>query len=267
MTVSAAGPAPSRRQDILGAAARLFAERGFPGVGVDEIGAAVGITGPGLYRHFKGKQAMLSELLVGISERLWEEGRRRVRQAADPADALASLVSWHVEFALDSPDLITLHGRELPHLPDEERKLVRRLQRQYVELWVAVVRDALDAAHETPVAKASVRATVHAVFGLLNSTPYSTAPTWQDRQDLRGGGGAEQGAHPAAEAQHVPGRGEMERLLRGLAHGAFHALASMETEEDVAAGATAEPDADSGSGSGPDLGSDSGSGSGESAAY
>ncbi len=73
------GPHPPRA-DPLREAARLFAERGFHGVGVDEIGAAVGISGPGLYRHFPGKDAMLAELLVGISERLLEGGRLRVAE-------------------------------------------------------------------------------------------------------------------------------------------------------------------------------------------
>ena len=77
--------APTRREQILKEAARLFAERGFHGVGVDEIGAAVGISGPGLYRHFAGKDAMLAELLVGISGQLLTGGRRRAAEAAgDP---------------------------------------------------------------------------------------------------------------------------------------------------------------------------------------
>ena len=67
--------APTRREQILKEAARLFAERGFHGVGVDEIGAAVGISGPGLYRHFAGKDAMLAELLVGISGQLPDRRR------------------------------------------------------------------------------------------------------------------------------------------------------------------------------------------------
>lgn len=73
--------APTRREQILREAARLFAERGFHGVGVDEIGAAVGISGPGLYRHFAGKDAMLAELLVGISGQLLTGGKRRVAEA------------------------------------------------------------------------------------------------------------------------------------------------------------------------------------------
>src|SRR6188474_1422190 len=73
--------APTRREQILKEAARLFAERGFHGVGVDEIGAAVGISGPGLYRHFPGKDAMLAELLVGISGQLLTGARRRLAEA------------------------------------------------------------------------------------------------------------------------------------------------------------------------------------------
>src|SRR3981189_3456534 len=98
--------ASTRREQILKEAARLFAERGFHGVGVDEIGAAVGISGPGLYRHFAGKDAMLAELLVGISGRLYAEGKRRA--AGAPARALDALVRGHIDFALDDRPLITV---------------------------------------------------------------------------------------------------------------------------------------------------------------
>ncbi len=185
----------TRREQILKEAAQLFAERGFHGVGVDEIGAAVGISGPGLYRHFAGKDAMLAELLVGISGRLLAEGRRRVAEAAGPADALDSLVRGHTDFALDDRPLITLHDRELDRLRESDRKLVRQLQRQYVELWVEVVRRQYPATSET-----EVRAAVHAVFGLLNSTPHL-------------------GPHGG-----LPGRTATGALLHRLALGAFAAL-------------------------------------------
>ncbi|MCC3778920.1 TetR/AcrR family transcriptional regulator, partial [Streptomyces sp. UNOB3_S3] len=165
----------SRREQILREAARLFAERGFHGVGVDEIGAAVGISGPGLYRHFAGKDAMLAELLVGISGRLLTGGRRRAAEAAEagagPAGVLDSLIDGHIDFALDDRALIILHDRELGQLRDSDRKLVRSLQRQYVELWVDVVRRLYPG-----TAEAEARAAVHAVFGLLNSTPHLGRP-------------------------------------------------------------------------------------------
>lgn len=199
-----------RRDQIRKEAARLFAARGFLGVGVDEIGKAVGISGPGLYRHFSGKDAMLADLLVGISERLLEEGRRRAGEAggtSGPSGALDALIGGHVDFALDDRDLIILHDRELLHLKEEDRRRVRRLQRGYVELWVGVVREAFPPLAD-PGAEPLARAAVHAVFGLLNSTPHSAAP------------------HSAqADRSGLP-RDAMAVLLHSLAQGAFAAAAA-----------------------------------------
>ncbi|GGZ79030.1 TetR/AcrR family transcriptional regulator [Streptomyces echinoruber] len=197
--------APSRREQILKEAARLFAERGFHGVGVDEIGAAVGISGPGLYRHFAGKDAMLAELLVGISGRLLTGARRRLKEAGDgaapagPEAVLDSLIEGHIDFALDDRPLITLHDRELDRLRDSDRKLVRQLQRQYVELWVQVVREVYPHLPEP-----AARSAVHSVFGLLNSTPHL--------------------ARPGA----LPGRADTAALLHRMARGAFAAAAGAE---------------------------------------
>ncbi|MEU9476738.1 TetR/AcrR family transcriptional regulator [Streptomyces sp. NPDC048191] len=189
--------APTRREQILKEAARLFAERGFHGVGVDEIGAAVGISGPGLYRHFPGKDAMLAELLVGISGQLLTGAKRRLAEADGGTGAFAvldSLIEGHIDFALDDRPLITLHDRELDRLRDSDRKLVRQLQRQYVELWVEVVREAYPALTEP-----AARSAVHSVFGLLNSTPH------------------------LGRAGTLPGRGTTAALLHRMARGAFEA--------------------------------------------
>ena len=112
---------PSRREQILQAAAQLFAERGSRAVGMDDVGAAVGVTGPAIYRHFAGKDAMLAEMLVRISEFLLAGGSERVADAgADPAAQLRALIAFHVDFALDNPALITVQDRDLTSLPDAE---------------------------------------------------------------------------------------------------------------------------------------------------
>ncbi|CAL9569905.1 Transcriptional repressor Mce3R [Nocardiopsis dassonvillei] len=157
-----------RRAALLGAAAELFAERGYRSVLIDDIGRAVGTTGPALYRHFSGKQALLGAILVDVSERLSRRGRELVAAAPGPEEALAALLRGHIAFALDEPALITVHDRELHHLTEEDRRRVRRLQRGYVEEWVGVL------SQMRPHTPAPVlRAAVHAVFGLLNSTPHS----------------------------------------------------------------------------------------------
>ena len=74
----------TRRDQILETAAELFAAKGFHGVSVGEIGKACGISGPALYKHFESKDAVLAAMLVGISERLLEEGRARVETCVLP---------------------------------------------------------------------------------------------------------------------------------------------------------------------------------------
>lgn len=50
----------ARREAILAAAAQLFADRGYAAVGMDDIGAAAGVTGPAIYRHFGAKASVLT---------------------------------------------------------------------------------------------------------------------------------------------------------------------------------------------------------------
>jgi AcrR family transcriptional regulator len=177
----AASGTVSRRDQILATAAELFAERGFHGVSVGDLGAACGMSGPGLYKHFPSKDAILAAMLVSISEELLEVGRARVADAADPAAALEGLVDWHISFALDNKALIVVQDRDWSSLPAEAREKVRSLQRRYVELWATQLRQ-LDP-HLTPT-EARVRA--HAAFGLLNSTPHSAfLPAAQMRAVLR----------------------------------------------------------------------------------
>ncbi|MFG1880912.1 TetR/AcrR family transcriptional regulator [Micromonospora sp. NPDC049102] len=158
----------SRKDEILEIAVGLFAARGYHGVSMDDIGAAAGVTGPALYHHFAGKEAMLAAALIPVSEGLLTGGRERAAgHPDDPRGVLESLIDFHVEFALANPAVIALHLHELDRLPEEPRRRIRRLQRMYVEEWVTV----LTALHPgMPDGEARVLA--HAAFGLMNSTPF-----------------------------------------------------------------------------------------------
>lgn len=162
---------PSRRDEILQQACRLFAEHGFANVTVDDVGASCGISGPAIYHHFASKEAMLGEMLVSISRYLLDRGRTIVDIGADPDTTLRALIAAHAEFASSNPELIAVQYRDLLYAPEEEQRVVRRLQRQYLELWV----DTLTSHEKTDVREN--RSTVHATFGLLNSTPYAGSPT------------------------------------------------------------------------------------------
>lgn len=159
----------ARREQLLSVAKTLYARHGFHGVRLDDLGKGAGISAPAVYRHFDSKEAVLEELLVGISEYLNSGGDTIVlrHETDEAASALIELIDFHVDFAMSEPELIRIQDRDLAALPEASRRTVRRLQRSYVSRWAEVVA----ALHpEWSLDAATVR--VHAVFGMINSTPY-----------------------------------------------------------------------------------------------
>lgn len=173
---SASAAAPTRRQaekaqrrlDLLAAAGRLFGRYGYSAVALDEIGSEVGVSGQAIYRHFAGKQDLLGQLLIGVSERLLEAGRAIRSEEGDPSVRLDRLIAHQVGFAMGSPDIIRIQDQELLRLTDGDRRRVRRMQREYVDIWSA----ALQQLHPW-AGVLELRTRVHAVFGLINSTEHS----------------------------------------------------------------------------------------------
>jgi AcrR family transcriptional regulator len=157
-----------RRAALLEAAATLFAERGFNGVSIEDLGAAAGVSGPAVYRHFASKQAVLGALLVGVSDHLLAGGMAVESASPDRAAALRALIAFHVDFALTEPDTIRVQDRDLDALPAGERREVRRLQRRYIELWMRVLGDL-----HPSLSSDELRMRVQATFGLINSTPHT----------------------------------------------------------------------------------------------
>lgn len=154
------------RERLLENGAALFAAKGFHGVGVEELGDSVGLTGPSMYRHFRTKGALLAEMLITVSQSLLEGATEVIGENLDPKQTLSALIDRHVEFAISYPDLIKVHERDFGNLAEDDARQVRRLQRRYVELWV----DEIQLVRQNETAE-TARIMAHAVFGMLNSTP------------------------------------------------------------------------------------------------
>ncbi|WP_422391613.1 TetR/AcrR family transcriptional regulator [Arthrobacter sp. N1] len=167
----------TRRAALLDAAAQLFAERGYNGVSIEDLGAAAGVSGPAVYRHFTGKPSVLSSLLTGVSEDLLEGGRAVADSSPSHEEALRGLIRFQVEFALRHADVIRVQDRDLGSLAHDDERAVRSLQRSYVQVWV----DEL-AAYRPDSERSLLRRRVHAVFGLINSTPHTAHGTGTGRE-------------------------------------------------------------------------------------
>lgn len=154
----------ARRKELISVAGNLFASRGYYAVTVDDIGDAVGLTGPAIYRHFSSKEALLVAVFDQVIEQLTTRLRELLADAPDPAAALLAIVRLHVEFAIEQRQNVAVWRQEFQNLPEPDRWRLRRAQRLYVEEWVHLVHELRPEFTDT-----EVRSAVHAAIGLLQS--------------------------------------------------------------------------------------------------
>lgn len=161
---------PQRRDQILAAATDLFRTHGFHAVGIDDIGAAAGITGPGVYRHFANKRALLVAIFDRVADDLVRQAERIEEDDHDPANVLRQLVAYHVNFALSDRALIAVYAQEERSLPAVDRRRIRKRQRLYLEHWVqALLR--VDPSLDDAAALATVHAAIHVVTSIASYEP------------------------------------------------------------------------------------------------
>lgn len=159
----------SRHETLLAAGARLFRTQGFPAVSTSDIGKMVGIAGPGLYRSFSSKQAILDTLLTRFDEWSALECIRVARIDAEVAERLRALVAGRVRISLENPDLVAVSITELPYASAEIREVFVRNQSDRDALWIDLLRKTIP---ETGAAEA--RLLVAAAVGFIEDV----ARTW-----------------------------------------------------------------------------------------
>lgn len=130
----------SRREAILNEATVLFAENGFTGVSMEDIGSAVGIAGPSIYNHFPSKANILAAAMIRGDEWLRMGMSRAFARATSADDGLHRLLRSYCSFVFDHPHLVQVLVSEAGHLPDAERERTRATQHAYIAEWVHLLR-------------------------------------------------------------------------------------------------------------------------------
>lgn len=109
------------------AAAELFRHQGYQAVGIDDIGQAVGITGPAVYRHFKNKEDVLMAAVHRSLDRTIEAMKAAEHEAGAlaPEDAVALAVGQLVATVMKDWDYAVVFRREGRALPVHRRAEIR----------------------------------------------------------------------------------------------------------------------------------------------
>ncbi|RSN65704.1 TetR family transcriptional regulator [Amycolatopsis sp. WAC 04182] len=153
---------PSRREQILAAATELFGQRGFRSVSMEEIGAAAGIAGPSVYRHFPSKAALMVAIGHRAADRLALAAERALR-TGDERDALRRLAASYVHTLLHTPELLVSFSGSPMELPERDKADLIRVQRDYVARWIALVSEV-----RPELSLREVKITVHAALTIAN---------------------------------------------------------------------------------------------------
>ena len=127
------------RDDVVQAAGRLFAERGYHGTSMRDLGRELGLLGSSLYAHVSSKQDLLVDVV--------EEGARLFEALADAALAehasargrLRALISGHVDVVVDNIDVARTFLNEARMLDDEHRSRIVAARDGYEEAFRTVI--------------------------------------------------------------------------------------------------------------------------------
>ncbi|MCV7128642.1 TetR/AcrR family transcriptional regulator [Mycolicibacterium vanbaalenii] len=160
----------------MAAAADLVARKGFHAVSIAEIGAAAGITGSGIYRHFESKSAVLVALFDRVIDELLRDEQEILNTTDDLGQALDLLIAGQVEFVVADRELAQVYYNEINNLPEEDSRRLRRKQRLYLEEWVHLVNES-----RVDLTDAEARTVVHAVIGAIQSPLFHNTGLPEDR--------------------------------------------------------------------------------------
>lgn len=153
----------SRREALLTQAIRMFAAQGYTGVGIEDIGAAAGITGPSFYNHFDSKLDLLLTALTRGTAALYMDLSSIYATATTATEALRRLTSSYIRFTADHHNHLDLLITETEHLPADKLHEARQAQHSYIDEWVHLLRSV-----HPQIDPTTARIRVHAALAVAN---------------------------------------------------------------------------------------------------
>jgi AcrR family transcriptional regulator len=152
-----------RAPQIIDAAARVFAERGFHGATTQDIADVLGIRQASLYYYFSSKEAALELVCLKGVEGFFEAAKTIAARRESARKRLISLIESHLSPLVDRADFVKVFLNERQHLPRESRRRIGRWSRGLERIF-----EDLD-----------IRLATLAILGMCNA-----ASSWQRKENI-----------------------------------------------------------------------------------
>lgn len=168
-------PRRRRAEEIVAAAAKVFAARGYHGASTQDIADVLGIRQASLYYYFESKEAALEAVCVDGVEDYALRALAIQRGPGNAADKVAQLVIQHLAPMRERLDFTLAFLRERRFLPDPARKRIRAIERRYERIIERVIGEGIASGEFR--ADLDARMATLALLGLGNS-----AALWYGRE-------------------------------------------------------------------------------------
>lgn len=152
-----------KRLEILDAAAKAIARRGFHGMSMRELAAETGQAVAGFYNYFSSKDEVLFHIQESAFETMIAAAQDVLSGVDAPRDRLFVFIYQHVRYVAEHPDVMRVLVHEAGALPSRERAKVRALKERYNEIGREIVSALVRAAGADELERMT-----YGVFGMLN---------------------------------------------------------------------------------------------------
>ncbi|MBH0776374.1 TetR/AcrR family transcriptional regulator [Nocardia bovistercoris] len=180
------GAAPARRRGrppagssagdtgdrIVAAAVELFAEKGFHGTGVAEIGDRADVQRGALYYHIGSKEELLWQILRDYIQVMLAEAEAITDGSGDPVDALRLLIDSHVRLIIEHRREVAIQLRDVTALTGERAAELQHLRDRIQNCWQRM----LDAGHAAGLLRTADHVVTNSLLAMLNAVSFWYRP-------------------------------------------------------------------------------------------
>ncbi|MGV9833602.1 TetR/AcrR family transcriptional regulator [Nocardia niigatensis] len=171
---SASGPGETRER-IVHAALELFAEQGFHGTGVAEIGERADVQRGALYYHIGSKEELLWQILADYTRLMLADAERIANGSDHPVAKLRKLIHSHVRLIIDNRRAVAIQLRDGGALSGERARELQELRDGLQARWQQVI----DAGQAAGVLRTADHVVTNSLLGMLNSVTFWYRPDGQ----------------------------------------------------------------------------------------
>ncbi|WP_378742913.1 TetR/AcrR family transcriptional regulator [Nocardia brasiliensis] len=169
---AAESTAGDTRERIVRAAVELFAEKGFHGTGVAEIGDRADVQRGALYYHIRSKEELLWQILHDYIQLMLIDAERIAASADDPITKLRKLIHSHVGLIIDHRREVAIQLRDVTALSGERGAELQELRDRVQHCWQRVI----DAGYAAGLLRTDDHVVTNSVLGMLNMVTFWYRP-------------------------------------------------------------------------------------------